>query len=70
VVFPSSGGGWQVEIFSPDGALVQRAIFNETGTGNGTGRVNFSRKLSAGTYFVRATDVKTLRSQTGSFVVR
>jgi hypothetical protein len=66
VVFPSAGSGWQVDVLSADGALVQRNVFN----GAVSGRVNFNRKLSAGTYFVRATDMQTSRSQTGSFIVR
>lgn len=66
VVFPSTGGSWQVDIISADGALVQRNIFNLASSG----RVNFNRKLAAGTYFVRAMDVKTSRSQTGSFIMR
>jgi hypothetical protein len=66
VVFPSAGGEWQVDILSSDGGLVQRNVFNNSSTG----RVNFTRKLSAGTYFLRATDRNTSRSQTGSFIVR
>jgi hypothetical protein len=67
VVFPpTGGGGWQVDILAADGARVQRDVFFNAATA----RVNFHRKLAAGTYFLRATDVKTSQSQTKSFIVR
>lgn len=66
LVFPFAGPGWQVDIFSADGGLVQRNYFNNVGSG----RVNFSHKLAAGTYFVRATDRQSSEMHSASFVIR
>ena len=66
LVLPAAAGGWQADILSADGALVQRNSFNYSGTV----RVNFSRKLAVGTYFVRATEMQTSVSHTASFLIR
>ncbi|HTI07946.1 MAG TPA: T9SS type A sorting domain-containing protein [Puia sp.] len=65
LVFPSSGQGWQVDILSADGSLVQRNYYSSTNTG----RLNFQRKLSTGTYFTRATDLQTAQSYVAPFVI-
>jgi hypothetical protein len=66
VVFPFANSGWQVDILTADGSIVQRNLYSNTGTG----RVNFNRRLSAGTYFIRATELQTARSHSASFIIR
>jgi hypothetical protein len=66
LVFPPGTRGWQVDIFSADGSLVQRNYYGNTSAG----RLNFQRKLSAGTYFARATDMETSKDYVSPFVVR
>ncbi len=65
LLFPSTTKGWQVDILSADGSLVQRNYYNNTNSG----RLNFQRVLSSGTYFARATDLQTARSYVASFVI-
>jgi len=64
-VNPGSTGSWQVDILSADGRLVQRDTFLQTNSM----RVSFRTGLSAGTYFVRAFDLRGQRSFTSSFIV-
>ena len=64
-VNPGSTGSWQVDILSADGSLVQRETFLQTNSI----RVNFRNRMSAGTYFVRAFDLRGQRNFTASFIV-
>lgn len=64
-VQPGSTGSWQVDILSADGSLVQRETFLQTNSM----RVNFRTRMSAGTYFVRAFDLRGQRNFTTSFIV-
>ncbi|HEX9510727.1 MAG TPA: T9SS type A sorting domain-containing protein [Puia sp.] len=66
LVFPPTTQGWQVDIFAADGSLVQRNYYSNLGMG----RLNFQRKLSAGTYFARATDLQAAKNYVSSFVIR
>lgn len=66
LVFPSSTLGWQVDILTADGSLVQRNYYGSIGTG----RLNFQRKLAAGTYFARATDLQAAKNYVSPFVIR
>lgn len=61
-----SGDGWQIDVIAADGSLVQRNFYANTNTI----RVNFARKLAAGTYFVRASDPQTGDHYTGSFLMQ
>jgi len=65
LLFPSTGQGWQVDIISADGSLVQRNYYNNTNSG----RLNFQHELSAGTYFARATDLQMAKSYVASFLI-
>jgi len=64
-VNPGSTGSWQVDILSADGRLVQHETFFQTNSM----RVNFRTRMSAGTYFVRAFDLRGQSSFTTSFIV-
>lgn len=64
-VNPGSTGSWQIDILSADGSLVQRETFFQTNSM----RVNFRSRMSAGTYFVRAFDLRGQRNFTTSFIV-
>jgi hypothetical protein len=64
-VNPGSTGNWQVDILAADGRLVQRETFLQASTM----RVNFRSGMSAGTYFVRAFDLRGQRNFTSSFIV-
>lgn len=66
LAFPGSNQNWQVEIFSADGNLVQRNYFPATNLA----RMNFTRKMASGAYFVRAVNPQTNQNYTGSFVIR
>jgi hypothetical protein len=63
--FPATGD-WKVDILAADGGLVQRVYY----PGTNLARLSFSRKLSAGTYFARATDSGAGRSYIASFTIR
>lgn len=65
LVFPPGAQDWQVDILSADGSLVQRNYYNSTGSG----RLNFQRQLSSGTYFARATDLQDAKSYVVPFVI-
>jgi hypothetical protein len=56
---------WQVDILSATGALVQRSVFMQSKVMT----VNFPNRLAAGTYFVRAVDLRGQRSIASSFLV-
>jgi hypothetical protein len=56
---------WQVDIFAADGNLVQRSAYMQTHTM----LINFSNKLSAGTYFIRALDLRGQRTISATFIV-
>jgi hypothetical protein len=56
---------WQVDILAANGNLVQRNAFAQTRMM----QVNFRQKLSPGTYFVRATDLRGQRFYSASFMV-
>jgi hypothetical protein len=56
---------WQVDIYAADGSLVQRSAVMQTRTM----LINFSNKLSAGTYFVRALDLRGQRTISATFIV-
>jgi Secretion system C-terminal sorting domain len=56
---------WQVDILAANGNLVQRNTFMQTRLM----QVDFRQKLSAGTYFVRATDLRGQRFYSASFLV-
>jgi len=63
---PGDAQDWQVDIFAADGSLVQRNYY----PGQTSMRVNFVRRLSAGSYFVRATNPQSGKYYTSSFVIR
>jgi hypothetical protein len=65
LVLPGGNQSWNVDIIAADGNLVQRNIFSNTALG----RVDFTRKLARGTYFVRATNTTSGEQHGGSFVI-
>jgi hypothetical protein len=65
LLFPPGVQGWQVEILTADGGLLQRNYYHNTGSG----RLNFQHLLAAGTYFVRAMDLQTAKNYIASFVI-
>jgi len=56
---------WQVDILSATGTLVQRNVFMQSKLMT----VNFRNRLAAGTYFVRATDLRGQRSISATFLI-
>jgi Secretion system C-terminal sorting domain len=56
---------WQVDILSAAGKLVQRNVYMQSRTMT----VNFRNRLAAGTYFVRAFDLRGQRSISASFLI-
>jgi hypothetical protein len=66
LTLPGDAQDWQVDIVAADGSLVQRGYFRNSNAP----RINFVRRLSAGTYFVRAVNPQTGKSYSGSFLVR
>ena len=65
LVLPGGNQNWNVDIIAADGNLVQRNIFSNTALG----RIDFTRKLARGTYFVRATNTTSGEQHGGSFVI-
>ncbi len=65
LILPGDNRSWQVDIIAADGHLVQRNAFANTSLP----RINFTRKLASGAYFVRATNILSGDSHTGSFVI-
>jgi hypothetical protein len=65
LVIGGTGGPVGVEILGVDGSLVQRSVYQQSGTI----RVDFRRPLSAGTYFVRIVDFQGRHSHISSFIV-
>ena len=60
-----TAGDWQIDILSATGSLIQR----ETAIQARTIHLNFHRKMSAGTYFVRARNLREQKSFATSFIV-
>jgi hypothetical protein len=56
---------WQVDILTVTGALVQRNVFMQSRIMT----VNFANRMAAGTYFVRAVDLRGQRSISATFLV-
>jgi hypothetical protein len=56
---------WQVDILSAAGTLVQREVFMQSRLMT----VNFHSRMAAGTYFVRATDLRGQQTITSTFIV-
>jgi hypothetical protein len=65
LVLPGGNQSWSVDIIAADGNLIQRNVFSNTALG----RVDFTRKLARGTYFVRATNTASGEQHGGSFVI-
>jgi hypothetical protein len=63
--FPGGNQNWDVAIYAADGNIVQHNSYPTTNLA----RVNFNRKMAAGTYFVRAINPQTNQSYSRSFVV-
>ncbi|MBS1601964.1 MAG: T9SS type A sorting domain-containing protein [Bacteroidetes bacterium] len=63
---PGDAQDWQVDLFAADGSLVQRNYY----PGQNSIRVNFVRRLSAGSYFVRAANPQSGKHYASSFVIR
>jgi len=63
--FPGGNQNWDVDIYAADGNIVQRNSYPTTNLA----RVNFNRKMAAGTYFVRAINPQTNQSYTRSFLI-
>ncbi|HMI61354.1 MAG TPA: T9SS type A sorting domain-containing protein [Puia sp.] len=61
----ATAGNWQVEILSANGSLIQRETFSQAQTMH----LSFRTRMSAGTYFVRALDLRGQKSFTSSFIV-
>lgn len=57
---------WRMDIYSSTGALLQ----TEFASSNIQTRINFSRKLPAGVYFIRLKDQDEMKTQTLRFSVR
>ena len=56
---------WQVDILSTTGRVVESHSFSQSSLMT----VNFQNKLAAGTYFVRATDLKGKRKISSTFII-
>ncbi|HLZ87833.1 MAG TPA: T9SS type A sorting domain-containing protein [Puia sp.] len=61
----TANSDWQTDILSASGMLVQR----ETLLNSGLLHIPFRNRLSAGTYFVRITDLRAQKTQVSSFIV-
>ena len=57
---------WQVDILCSDGRLIQRSYFANANTAH----IDFTGKLKAGTYFMRAMDKQTQQNYISAFVVQ
>jgi len=66
LAIPGDAQDWQIDIFAADGSLVQRNYY----LNQNTIRLNFVRRLSAGSYFVRATNPQSGKHYASSFVIR
>ena len=66
LTIPGDVEDWQVDIMAADGSLVQRGYYRNSNAP----KINFVRRLSAGTYFVRAVNPQTGKSYSGSFLMR
>ncbi|HLX66972.1 MAG TPA: T9SS type A sorting domain-containing protein, partial [Puia sp.] len=56
---------WQVDVLSAAGTVVQRNVFMQSKIMT----VNFQSRLAAGTYFIRAIDLRGQRRITTTFLV-
>jgi Secretion system C-terminal sorting domain len=65
LTLPGDNRSWQIDIISADGSLIQRNYYYN----NSNPRVNFSRKLTSGAYFVRANNLESGDRHTGSFII-
>jgi Secretion system C-terminal sorting domain len=65
LILPGGNQSWNVDIIAADGNLIQRNVFSNTALG----RIDFTRKLARGTYFVRATNTTSGEQHGGSFVI-
>ena len=65
LTIPGDNQDWQVDILAADGSLVQRNYYRNANTA----KVSFVRRLSAGTYFVRAVNPQTGKHYAGSFLI-
>jgi hypothetical protein len=63
--FPGGNQNWDVAIYAADGNIIQHNSYPTTNLV----RVNFNRKMAAGTYFVRAINHQTSQSYARSFVI-
>lgn len=66
LILPGDSQDWQVDIVAADGSLVQRNYYRNANSA----KVSFVRRLSAGTYFVRAVNPQTGKHYAGSFLMR
>jgi len=66
LTIPGDVVDWQVDIVAADGALVQRGYYRNSNAP----KINFVRRLAAGTYFVRAVNPQSGKSYSGSFLMR
>lgn len=64
-LIPPVAGDWQVDILSASGTLIQRETQRQTAAIH----VNFRSRMSSGTYFVKAQDLRGQKVYTGSFMV-
>ena len=63
--FSHAAAKWQLDIFTASGVLLQSNTFFNTASAH----LEFQRKLAAGIYFVRATDLQTMEKHVSSFAV-
>jgi len=56
---------WQVDVLSAAGIVIQRNVFMQSKIMT----VNFQNRLAAGTYFIRATDLRGQRRISTTFLV-
>lgn len=66
-IIPAStmGNDWQIDILSANGSLIQRETYLQVRNIH----LAFRNKMSAGTYFVRALDLRGQKTFTSSFIV-
>jgi hypothetical protein len=66
IVFNQPGKDWQLDIFSSDGALMQRNAFSNTNTAH----IGFINRLAPGLYFIHAYEKLLQKSYVLSFSVQ
>ncbi|MBS1659413.1 MAG: T9SS type A sorting domain-containing protein [Bacteroidetes bacterium] len=57
---------WQIDIFTASGSLIHSNLYRSTQSP----KIIFSRRLAAGSYFVRVTSPRSGKRYSGSFLVR